>query len=730
MAKKTIADTLSSFEENFTPEENLSERKKSSANRKRLTIGSAKKTKTRLPKITRIFKSKKSMEAKENGTDIPEPLVPEFNGVQIQKKPKEKELVTRKGIVGLNLISTSEVNREKALNDGQISQQGNHRYRVTDDGVKIKMKKVTKKRVAKSKNRTLKKFIDKNGVQYNIFEEQTPEFQQKVVKMIQYGISRNFVSEDELLELMPFPEHNIELLEDVLDLCEDSGAPVQFDSTLNDLWSSLEDGALDRREQEYEQMMKGGYAGDYYGTALNDDVIQNYIRDVSRYPVLTKDQEIDLAKRIEQGDQAAKRELTHSNLKLVVHNAKKYMGRNLAFLDLIQEGNMGLFRAVEKFDWTKGYKFSTYASYWIDQNIRRALADQSRPVRLPVHVEEKLNRFKKEKRELGNLLGREATVEELAEKLEVDTDTIYYFNRINQETVSIDTNIGFSEDSDTQVVEMLEDDKTPLPMDTVSNRVLRDHIMSIIEEVLEAREKKVIILRFGLDGTNVTHTLEEIGDVFKVTRERVRQIEDTALRKIKEHKDSYKLIDFIEGLKPNKFSTKENSKDFVPLISAKINQSLNLQETAKMVYSRIANNSNAVFFLNGERGVGKTALIKEVYKLMDGSADEITSPTYATCNIYEIPESSSLKTKNYNGVLHYDLDRFDGALTDQNKEEMMEQFVKTDLIVFVEWAAALLKDKSFVSYIARQYMVIDITLDKKKNHIFKVKEDNTLKKKK
>ncbi|MGL4759098.1 MAG: sigma factor, partial [Patescibacteria group bacterium] len=182
--------------------------------------------------------------------------------------------------------------------------------------------------------------------------------------MISNGVTRNFVSEDELLEIFPNPENNINLLEDIIDLCEDSGAPLTFESTLDDLWSSLEanQDSITKREAEYEELLKGGFAGDIHGQTLNDDVIQNYIRDVSRYPVLTKDQEIDLARRIEQGDQSAKRELTHANLKLVVHNAKKYMGRNLAFLDLIQEGNMGLFRAVEKFDWRKGYKFSTYAS--------------------------------------------------------------------------------------------------------------------------------------------------------------------------------------------------------------------------------------------------------------------------------------------------------------------------------------------------------------------------------
>jgi RNA polymerase primary sigma factor len=716
--KKTIADTLSNLEDNMSSEDVLVEKKKSSANRKRLTIGSAKKNKARLPKITRIFKSKKSLENEDA----------KKKELKIEKKDGQKELVTRKGIVGLNLTSTSDLNRLRALEDDSVTESGVHRYRTTEDGVKIKMKKVTKKRVSKAKGKTLKKFIDNDSLGYSEFQAQPVTFQAAVVQMITYGITRNFVSEDELLELIPFPENNIELLEDILDLCEDSGAPVKFDSTLHDLWSALENDSTSKRETEYEEMMKGGYAGDYYGNALNDDVIQNYIRDVSRYPVLTKDEEVELAKKIEQGDATAKRELTHANLKLVVHNAKKYMGRNLAFLDLIQEGNMGLFRAVEKFDWRKGYKFSTYASYWIDQNIRRALADQSRPVRLPVHVEEKINRFKKEKRELDSILGRSATPDELAEKMDVDVDTIYYFMKINQDTVSIDTSVGFSEDSDTQVVEMLEDDKTPSPMESVSNRVLRDHIMAIIEDTLEPREKKVIILRFGLDGTNVTHTLEEIGDVFKVTRERVRQIEDTALKKIKEHSDSYKLIDFIEGLKPQKFSQREVPKDYVQLVNNKLNQVYTTKEASEMIYSKIMNNTCTVFFINGQRGVGKTQLIKEVYTLLDGKETEVTSPTYATCNMYEVPSTSILANRGYDFVLHYDLDRFDGKLNEQNKEELLEQFVKPNYIIFVEWAEGLMKDKAFINFMARQYIVLEGTVDKKEQHSFKVKVDTTIKK--
>ena len=721
MAKKTIAAALDNAISNNEKFHGDDTNRRSSANRKRLTIGSAKTSRSKVPKITRLFKSKKSQE-----DTAAKRLLPKKESTGLPK-----ELVTRKGIVGLNLQSTSEMNREKALNDLTISESGNHRYRTTEDGVKIKMKKVTKKRNIRGKGRTLKKFIESDGSTYPAFQAESEAFQLAVVKMISNGITRNFVSEDELLELFPRPELNIELLEDIIDLCEDSGAPLTFESTLDDLWSSLEgnNDSFNKREADYEELLKGGYAGDINGVTLNDDVIQNYIRDVSRYPVLSKDQEIDLARSIEEGDQSAKRDLTHANLKLVVHNAKKYMGRNLAFLDLIQEGNMGLFRAVEKFDWRKGYKFSTYASYWIDQSIRRALADQSRPVRLPVHVEEKLNRFKKEKRELESLLGREPTVDELAEKLDVDAETIYYFNRISQDTVSIDTNIGFSEDSDTKVVEMLEDDKTPMPMDSASNKILRDHIMSIVDEVLEPREKKVVLLRFGLDGTNVTHTLEEIGDVFKVTRERVRQIEDTALKKIREHSDSFKLIDFIEGIKPNKYTSKEFSKDYIPVISASIGKSMNLEICAKTIHSRIVNNINSVFLLTGERGVGKTTLIKEVHKLLGGDTDAVTSPTYVTCNYYDFPETSNLKSKNFQGIMHYDLDRFEGVLSEQTKDELTEQFVKTEFIIFVEWAESIIADKEFIDYVARQYMTINIAIDKKSKHVFKVVEDTSLTKK-
>ncbi len=633
-------------------------------------------------------------------------------------------MVTRKGILGLNLVSAAEKNRERALEDKSIEQRGSRRYKVTEDGVRIKMKKVTKKRESKTKDKKLKKFIDNDISLYPVFQKQGEDFQKKTVEIIKTGISRGFITEDELLILLPRPEENIELLEDIIDLCEDSGSPIKFDSTLDDLWSALEnDEEAKKKELELAQKLSGSLAGDVGGEELKDDVVQNYIRDVSRYPVLTKDKEIELSKRIEQGDQSAKRELTYANLKLVVHNAKKYMGRNLAFLDLIQEGNIGLFRAVEKFDWRKGYKFSTYASYWIDQSIRRALADQSRPVRLPVHVEEKLNKYKKEKRKLIDELGREPTDEELAEKLEIDLDTVYYFKRISQDTVSIDTMVGFSEDSDTQVVEMIEDENTNQPVDVASNKIIRNHLMDIVDTCLEPREKKVILLRFGLDGTNVTHTLEEIGEVFKVTRERVRQIEEVALNKIRSHSDSYKLIDFLEGIKPqafapSSFKKEENVPEEIPL-----NKKIFIDKVVEIITDQINSNNYSLFFLKGDMGTGKTHLIKEIGKKI-GVKDEITSPTFNLMNKYSLANNSSAKQgANFESVTHMDLHRLKKVDDDDDLKWIEEELINISNVVFVEWPEKLFKKQMFIQFLGRKYLIIECKIGKKGDRYFRIKDN-------
>lgn len=701
MTKKTIAELVS-------PQKPTEGGKKSSANRKRLTIGSAKKTSKKTPKITKIFK------VDENIQNKPKTSTRTYAPIK-----KSDELVTRKGILGLNLTSTADVNRQAAIDDTSIEQRGSRRYRDVG-GIKIKMKKVTKKRVGKTQGKKLKKFIDNDGQFYKEFITQSEEFQREVVEMIKQGINRGFLTEEEIMYVLPNPEDNLELLEDIFNLAEDSGAPVRFDNSIDDLWKNLEH-EDERRRAEIEQANKltQDLAGDIGGEELNDDTIQNYIRDVSRYPVLTKEQEVQLAKRIENGDQSAKRELTYANLKLVVHNAKKYMGRNLAFLDLIQEGNIGLFRAVEKFDWRKGYKFSTYASYWIDQSIRRALADQSRSVRLPVHVEEKLNKFKKERRRMIEELGREPTNEELIDELGIDMDTLYYFKRIAQETVSIDTNIAPSDDSKTQMIEMIQDEEADAPIDIASNNILRNYILNIVGDSLEPREKKVIMLRFGLDGTNVTHTLEEIGEVFGVTRERVRQIEEVALNKIRQHPESYKLIDFLEGIKPQLLSKRD--KDEVESIEIPFGKKITQEKALELIVPQILSKTHSLFFLRGEMGTGKTALVKKICEILE-VIDEVNSPTYTYINHYDLKKTSqAAQTAKFDGITHMDLQKVE-SYEDKDLGWIEEELTNTNRIIFVEWPDKLFKKKSFMQYLGRAFLLIDCKHGKKGDWYYRIRE--------
>ncbi len=716
MSRKTIAEIIQTGSSTIPK---IPGAKRSSANRKRLTIGSAKQTKLKVPKITKIFTNDKESSEKQQ-TGITKNQLNTIKTTRRSEKKEKNELVTRKGIIGLGLVSTAEINREIALNDEKIEQRGEKRYLLTEHGVKIKMKKITKKRENKTKNKKLKKFIEHDHSLYPEFLKQSLDFQRQVASVIEQAVVRGFITENELLHILPRPEENVELLEDIINLSEDSGAPLMFDSTIEDLWSSLEE---DSKQKELDMINKfvEKLAGDIQGEELNDDTIQNYIRDVSKYPVLTKEEEIELAKRIEKGDQAAKRELTYSNLKLVVHTAKKYLGRNLSFLDLIQEGNIGLFRAVEKFDWRKGYKFSTYASYWIDQSIRRALADQSRPVRLPSHVDEKLNRYKKEKRAMIEELGREPTPEELAERLNVDINVIYYLRRISQETISIDTTIGYSEDSDTQMIETIEDDQTTKPIESASNQVLRENLMKIIDECLEPREKKVIMLRFGLDGTKVTHTLEEIGEVFKVTRERVRQIEEAALNKIRQHKESYKLIDFLQGLKPQAFSSLTYKKNVQVSTTLPLNKKLTLEQIVEILVGQILTKSYSLFFLKGKMGSGKTTLVQKVCEQID-TTEPATSPTYNTIQVYPLAnQSPARQIGHFEGVTHIDLHRLK-QLSDNDLVWLEEELTKTEQIVFVEWSDKLLKKTSFLQFLGRRYLIIEAKIGKKQDHYFRLKE--------
>ena len=272
-----------------------------------------------------------------------------------------------------------------------------------------------------------------------------------------------------------------------------------------------------------------------------DDPVRMYLREIGKIPLLTYDQEIELAKGILEGDEESKKKLSESNLRLVVSIAKKYVGRGMLFLDLIQEGNMGLIKAVEKFDYTKGYKFSTYATWWIRQAITRAIADQARTIRIPVHMVETINKLIRTSRHLLQQLGREPTAEEIAKEMEIPVDKVIEIQKIAQDPVSLETPIG--EEDDSHLGDFIQDDDSPAPQDSVAYTLLKEQLEEVMQ-TLTPREAKVLKLRFGLEDGKA-RTLEEVGKEFKVTRERIRQIEAKALRKLRHPSRSKKLKDYM-----------------------------------------------------------------------------------------------------------------------------------------------------------------------------------------
>ena len=272
-----------------------------------------------------------------------------------------------------------------------------------------------------------------------------------------------------------------------------------------------------------------------------DDPVRMYLREIGRIPLLTFDEELDLAKRILEGDEEAKQKLAESNLRLVVSIAKKYVGRGMLFLDLIQEGNMGLIKAVEKFDYTKGYKFSTYATWWIRQAITRAIADQARTIRIPVHMVETINKLIRTSRHLLQQLGREPSQEEIAAEMEIPVEKVAEIQKIAQDPVSLETPIGEEEDS--HLGDFIQDEDSPAPHDAASYTLLKDQLEEVMN-TLTPREAKVLKLRFGLEDGK-SRTLEEVGKEFNVTRERIRQIEAKALRKLRHPSRSKKLRDYM-----------------------------------------------------------------------------------------------------------------------------------------------------------------------------------------
>lgn len=326
---------------------------------------------------------------------------------------------------------------------------------------------------------------------------------------------------------------NPEQIDKVFDAFEELGVNLLSDDMEEE--PDLED-LKEVEELKLDEITDTSYEG------INvDDPVRMYLREIGRIPLLTFDEELDLAKRILEGDEDAKQKLAESNLRLVVSIAKKYVGRGMLFLDLIQEGNMGLIKAVEKFDYTKGFKFSTYATWWIRQAITRAIADQARTIRIPVHMVETINKLIRTSRHLLQQLGREPSPEEIAQEMEIPVEKVVEIQKIAQDPVSLETPIG--EEDDSHLGDFIQDDDSPAPQDSAAYTMLREQLEEVMN-TLTPREAKALKLRFGLEDGK-SRTLEEVGREFKVTRERIRQIEAKALRKLRHPSRSKKLRDYM-----------------------------------------------------------------------------------------------------------------------------------------------------------------------------------------
>lgn len=357
-----------------------------------------------------------------------------------------------------------------------------------------------------------------------IKEEPEMDFPESIKNLVNKGKAHNFVTYQEIEQAMPDAEEDVALVDAFYEYLSRQGIEIREPKRL-----------LDIPGQEKQE--KVAEVSD-----ISDDSVRMYLREIGRIPLLTTEEEIKLAKRIVQGEETAKKRLAEANLRLVVSIAKKYIGRGLSLLDLIQEGNTGLLRAVEKFDYHKGFKFSTYATWWIRQAITRAIADQARTIRIPVHMVETINRLIRVQRQLVQDLGREPLPEEIAAEMGIEVDKVENILKISQETVSLEAPVGEEEDS--RLGDFLEDKDSLSPEESAIYQLLKGHITEFLR-YLSPREQRILKMRFGLEDGK-THTLEEVGKEFGVTRERIRQIEAKALQKLKKHEDSSRLKDYLQ----------------------------------------------------------------------------------------------------------------------------------------------------------------------------------------
>lgn len=331
------------------------------------------------------------------------------------------------------------------------------------------------------------------------------------------------IYQQEIFKLIPDTQTNVEALDDLYSELVDDGITILDEET---------------EEDDETEDKKKKYADD-----VSDDSVRLYLREIGKVPLLNAEEEVELTRRVQKGDKQAKDEMAEANMRLVVSIAKRYVGRGLDLLDLIQEGNTGLLRAVEKFDPEKGFKFSTYATWWIRQAITRAIADQARTIRIPVHMVETINKLLRTHRRMTQDLNREPTNEELAEELEIEVEKVEHIMKIKQDISSLDATIRKDEE-DSVLGDFIEDEDTPTPRESATEQLLKEHVGEMLD-FLTPREQKILRMRFGIDDGK-THTLEEVGHEFGVTRERIRQIEAKALTKLRKHKDVRKLNNYLK----------------------------------------------------------------------------------------------------------------------------------------------------------------------------------------
>jgi RNA polymerase primary sigma factor len=362
-------------------------------------------------------------------------------------------------------------------------------------------------------------------------DDKQVEKMQAVKKLIEKGKQKGILTYNEIMDALEEIELDEEQIERIYQNLEELGIDVVGDKEEVELLDTAGD---ETDDLEDDLSLPRGVSV--------DDPVKMYLKEIGKIPLLTAEEEIDLAKRMEQGDEEAKKRLAEANLRLVVSIAKRYVGRGMLFLDLIQEGNLGLMKAVEKFDYRKGFKFSTYATWWIRQAITRAIADQARTIRIPVHMVETINKLVRVQRQLVQELGRDPTPEEIAKEMDMEPEKVREIMKIAQEPVSLETPIGEEEDS--HLGDFIEDDNVLAPQDAATFTMLREQLIDVLDS-LTPREQKVLKLRFGLEDGRA-RTLEEVGKEFDVTRERIRQIEAKALRKLRHPSRSKKLKDFLE----------------------------------------------------------------------------------------------------------------------------------------------------------------------------------------